>query len=328
MIPKHFTHTVSRQVDRLANTGISFLRKPNITMKFAAAVLALLVHSSLAEMANDQFARELNGKKGQSPDMEMSLEGGKKGGPPAATPAPVDPCANSVMAADNNLQLNSPFSVRTFDILRNDSVMNGCSAIDPSTVSIVKNPGAGTIAINSDGSVVYTRTDNFPPRFGVNIDMFIYSVCNDSGCDTATVIIAVYDSYSGVQVNFDNRRLYALMQGDELHRHLAVQDNVQSTVAFCFIEKSENYGQVVPRNECSGVYYQGDTEDSSGQRSLTSFEAKPWAFPNFNGTTLLASDPGIWSIEHFITEDEADQLLDLMQRNGNCYSSTCLLGST
>jgi hypothetical protein len=88
--------------------------------------------------------------------------------------------------------------------------------------------------------------------------------------------------------NVDERQLFALLDGEELKKQL---DAVYG----------ENGG---PETE----HYQS--------RDQLSSDLDPFVAPSYKGATLLAADPGLWTVDNFFTEKEADSLIALMKKNG------------
>ena len=78
----------------------------------------------------------------------------------------------------------------TINVLANDGdLLDPNGALDTASVSIIGLPTAGTVVVNSDGSIIYTPDPNYN-----GTDVFSYVVC-DNGvpilCDTALVVVDV-----------------------------------------------------------------------------------------------------------------------------------------
>ena len=66
------------------------------------------------------------------------------------------------------------------NVLANDTLFGRLSGVD-----LVSDPMWGTAIVNLDNSITYNASDEFCER----IDSFHYEVCNDAGCDTASVCV-------------------------------------------------------------------------------------------------------------------------------------------
>ena len=123
--------------------------------------------------------------------------------PPAPTPTPtVVP-----IAADDRVETvrNTPV---TINVLANDTP-NGA------TPTVVTAPLNGTAVVNPDGTIEYTPNTGF-----VGTDRLVYTLCNASGCATATVNIEVTNKlivYNGVSVNGSDKNNHFHIAGIEAY---------------------------------------------------------------------------------------------------------------
>ena len=124
--------------------------------------------------------------------------------PPAPTPTPtVVP-----IAADDRVETarNTPV---TINVLANDTP-NGAT-----TPNVVTAPLNGTAVVNPDGTIEYTPNTGF-----VGTDRLVYTLCNASGCATATVNIEVTNKlivYNGVSVNGSDKNNHFHIAGIEAY---------------------------------------------------------------------------------------------------------------
>ena len=180
---------------------------------------------------------------------------------------------------------------------------------------------AGQVTVGSDNMITYVRDNgsNCEPAAlndSAEVDSFQYRVCDENGencSNSATVIVGVYDSYSNADLFFDDRRLFAQLTGsNDFHRRLAdFEDQKSRQLSHCLDAESKDFGKLVPRGTCPIP-----VDRSNATVEASSREMQPWIAPDRAGTKLIAADPGLWSIENFLSPDEADKLLDLMKRNG------------
>ena len=216
-------------------------------------------------------------------------------------------------AVNDNFEWDGSGPAVTYDVAGND--INKPAGY---TVEIVVPPRGGTLAALPDGSFAYTRTGAIGSN-SVSIDQFQYRICDADGencSNTATAIIAAYYSYDVAAVDFDRRFLFALLEGEERHRHLTKYETLKNEkLAHCMVPQSVHYGTKVTEGECLNPDNQKKNV-SQTDMDVYRHEVEPWAFPMIEGATLLASDPGIWSIDEFLTQEESDKLLELMKRNG------------
>ena len=84
------------------------------------------------------------------------------------------------VAVDDNATTDENTAV-TIDVTANDVQTNG----DPFTLDSFTQPTNGTVTQVGD-SLVYTPNTNF-----AGTDTFTYTICDDDGCDTATVTVTV-----------------------------------------------------------------------------------------------------------------------------------------
>lgn len=86
------------------------------------------------------------------------------------------------VAADDSASVGATQSV-SVNVVSNDSDVNG--DLDPSTVTIVSGPSAGTAVANPDGTVTYTNTST------ANSDSFTYTVADAGGRVSAPATVNV-----------------------------------------------------------------------------------------------------------------------------------------
>ena len=99
------------------------------------------------------------------------------------------------------------------DIMTNDSIFTNRGAI-----TIIKEPKRGTAIVMSDFRILYTPNADY-----CNIskpDVLTYTVCNQAGCDTATVEVTVLCDkikvYNGFSPNNDGVNDFFMIEGAEL----------------------------------------------------------------------------------------------------------------
>ena len=119
---------------------------------------------------------------------------------PTSTVAPI--------AADDRVETarNTPV---TINVLANDTP-NGAT-----TPNVVTAPQNGTAVVNPDGTIEYTPNTGF-----VGTDRLVYTLCNASGCATATVSIEVTNKlivYNGVSVNGSDKNNHFHIAGIEAY---------------------------------------------------------------------------------------------------------------
>ena len=119
---------------------------------------------------------------------------------PTSTVAPI--------AADDKVETarNTPV---TINVLANDTP-NGAT-----TPNVVTAPLNGTAVVNPDGTIEYTPNTGF-----VGTDRLVYTLCNASGCATATVNIEVTNKlivYNGVSVNGSDKNNHFHIAGIEAY---------------------------------------------------------------------------------------------------------------
>ncbi|NJO15776.1 MAG: tandem-95 repeat protein [Thioploca sp.] len=107
---------------------------------------------------------------------------------PALVTMPVTSPPNSRPVANDDSAITEPDTPVTISILNNDKDPE--SNLDPSSVTITKQPTQGTIKVNPDGTITYT-----PKPGAANIvDTLTYQVCDKAKppqCDTAKVTITI-----------------------------------------------------------------------------------------------------------------------------------------
>ena len=134
-----------------------------------------------------------------------------------------------------------------------------------------------------------------------------------------------------LDVGFESDQLFHHMKGDELHRHLAryesqVTDGLLNTLGVCDNPRSRNFCKSATYDDCFGpsnalsddqaMRYANKVCDTNGVIVEAMDTSEPWASPITNKARLLAADPGIWTIENFLSENEADTLLNLVEEYG------------
>jgi hypothetical protein len=116
----------------------------------------------------------------------------------------------------------------------------------------------------------------------------------------------------------NNLDLFALMEGEEHRRHLHdYTKNTGGKVGICHNPRSKYDGMYVNHDECFDLdnEHLSSVSFSSLEHTLGS-EASRIASPQGVESTLLASNPGIWSVANFISEDELDQILQMVEKYG------------
>lgn len=102
------------------------------------------------------------------------------------------------------------------DIVENDT-LNGILQ----TIVISGNPENGTAMVVGDSVVLYTPAEGFCGQ-----DSFIYMICNETSCDTATVIIDVecteFEIFTAVSPNGDGVNDYFVIRGIEQYNDVSV----------------------------------------------------------------------------------------------------------
>ncbi len=101
-------------------------------------------------------------------------------------------------------------------ILVNDTLPN-----DPPSITIVSGPSNGMVEINVDSTVTYTPDLDF-----CGLDSFVYEICDNVDCDTATVYITVICDeliiYNGVSPNADGLNDYWHIEGIEFYDRVTI----------------------------------------------------------------------------------------------------------
>jgi gliding motility-associated-like protein len=99
---------------------------------------------------------------------------------------------NSILnppVANTDIATTKKDSSTIIHILSNDKCGNVGCALDTASISILNNPGNGTLMVLPDGTVKYTPNKGFS-----GLDLFTYSICDDAipkKCDSAEVFILV-----------------------------------------------------------------------------------------------------------------------------------------
>lgn len=109
-----------------------------------------------------------------------------------ANPGAASGCSN-VLDAKNDAFLALPNQSTTLNVLANDGIPDPANI----TVSVIEPPVSGSATVNPDNTIDYTPNNNFCGN-----DEFKYQVCDQSGCDVATVAISIpcYPVYTIAQV--------------------------------------------------------------------------------------------------------------------------------
>jgi len=109
-----------------------------------------------------------------------------------------DPCgATAIWVANDDQYDTTEGTAITFDVLENDILELPVTFIPE--LQIESQPIGGELSIASDFSITYTPNDGF-----LGVDQFVYTVCAETYCDEALVIINVYeDDVSGPELNDD-----------------------------------------------------------------------------------------------------------------------------
>ena len=146
--------------------------------------------------------------------------------------------------------------------------------------------------------------------------------------------------YCRILSEFDETELFSLMEGDEWEEHTSIYEDKkdkQSSLGLCDYPGSKYRGLGgVTHQECfdpaNQVVVQPATSVNTNANAtkvkMHSDPNKegghfdPWAVPSNasidggGGLTLLAANPGIWSFDNFITEEEEIKLLNLINKYG------------
>jgi uncharacterized repeat protein (TIGR01451 family) len=94
--------------------------------------------------------------------------------------------ANRPPVANDNSTSTDPGVPINIPVLGNDSDED--NNLNPGSVTIITNPGRGTVTPNPDGTITYTPN----PDFTSGTDTFEYQVCDTTGlCDRATVSVTI-----------------------------------------------------------------------------------------------------------------------------------------
>jgi uncharacterized repeat protein (TIGR01451 family) len=104
----------------------------------------------------------------------------------AEAPTTINNPPNRPPVANDDSTSTNPGVPVNIPVLGNDSDPD--NNLNPGSVTIITNPGRGTVTPNPDGTITYTPG----PGFTSGTDTFVYQVCDTSGlCDTATVTVTV-----------------------------------------------------------------------------------------------------------------------------------------
>ena len=93
---------------------------------------------------------------------------------------------------------------------------------------------------------------------------------------------------------YDERELLTLL--DEIERGEALQASTESEV----LMGDESYSHLKDKSQTK--------QDGA---------PTPWASPSSEKAALLASDPGIWTVDNFLTNEESNKLIDMLKKNGH-----------
>lgn len=127
--------------------------------------------------------------------------------------------------------------------------------------------------------------------------------------------------YGRVLSDFNERDLFALMEGEELEHHLQKYEDKKdkkSSTGFCHNDGSLLHGQISTHNECFDPNKQDPSYGEEQQTSVIDNDFMPWAVPSMEAS-LLAKNPGIWTVDKFLSGDETDKLSDLVNKYGYDY---------
>lgn len=118
--------------------------------------------------------------------------------------------------------------------------------------------------------------------------------------------------------DFEESQLFALLDGEELLTHVnkyEAQKMNPDTTGLCHAPTSAFHGREASHTECLGKY---SPLESPLPPSIadTSFAKVPYKKPNENLTNTLAPNPGIWSVDHFMTPSELQAVMALVQKYG------------
>lgn len=112
-----------------------------------------------------------------------------------------------------------------------------------------------------------------------------------------------------------SRQLFALMEGEELEHHLQLYEKERpSRLGLCDVPTSLHYGKTVSTQECMDPT--NEVQKSSKIISDNS-NLDPWIKPSEERSNLIASDPGIWSIDNFLNDEDVDDILMLANKYGH-----------
>ena len=116
---------------------------------------------------------------------------------------------------------------------------------------------------------------------------------------------------------FDEASLYDFVEDAEFRevsmKHIEYFAEIHEThVRPCAVRESKHFGEDVTINDCI------DPDSRVGPDVHPDFEAhyEPWLVPKIDGATLIAKNPGIWTIDDFLSEEEVDKFIEIMMRNG------------
>lgn len=133
-------------------------------------------------------------------------------------------------------------------------------------------------------------------------------------CDNANEFRQCHDGYQRVNSRYNadggDRELFALMEGEELEDHLLEYE--QRGIGLCHYPGSKVHDNFVTHQECFHPSNQLPAEEVDVIQADGHYE--PWTSPS--GGTLLASNPGLWSIENFLNEEETERLIGLVNKYG------------
>jgi len=140
-----------------------------------------------------------------------------------------------------------------------------------------------------------------------------------SGKSTASEDFTTYERVLWNGPDMDNTLdLFALLEGEEHRRHIHdFKKKTGGKVGICHNPRSKYDSMRVTHAECFDLdnEHLSSVSFSSLEHTLGS-EASLMASPQGVESTLLASNPGIWSVANFISEDELDQILQMVEKYG------------
>ena len=154
-----------------------------------------------------------------------------------ANPGAASSC--SIIATNDNAAVASGASV-TIPVISNDILSSPAAG----PIVIVNSPSQGSATVNPDNTVTYTSSAGF-----CGDDTFSYQVCDNGGCDTAVVSIAVkcYAPYSIAQVTSedvsgttDSLGVDCELQGTVYGVNLRPLNNNLPALLFTLIDNSGN----------------------------------------------------------------------------------------